>query len=616
MLIPILLASIAAGALIVLAAALLAIGACFRHIREESPFFDSAAAIIVGSAAASLGYLAFASSGIAVVGAMAVSCALIFVTVVRRRLIGNAAILSANRLQLIWPESRFERVAVLVVALTLLVYAIAPPRDADVLRYHLAHIRQISIDRSWQWIPDVTFALPFAWSLNYLPFEVAGFPQGAGLLNVCLWFVAFLLLLEATSRRIGNRTALLISLCFMAHPYVVKVFSAGFADGFAILITATIGAALIRLPELSRRDLAVLGFVCWIGIASRYQMLAVSIASSAIVLLYLATGRHWKRAGAFLGGALVAVLASSPFYLMNWRHTGNPFWPLSTPFSGPRDSFVQQMGAGFSSQFTWPAGETIAHAVMRLLTAPYLAPLPIALVLLSIGNLFVKDKSAQRLGFLGCGFLAAWLAMSPRLYPTHILPLVGIGPLLVVGLLPRVENRDNPSRLTTPLRVISGVFITLSLVFSWDYARYDLTGNSNEYHRFTWYHPVYEWVNRNTPRDSKFLVIVFSGVSYYLERPNRRADPWLSAEIDWARVASPAALDSIMQQGGFDYLIFDDRYWYQYSGGKQMSDVVHLAVSNKTLIPVYHSREKLYSGRVRREYTESDVYVYRRATAR
>ena len=66
------------------------------------------------------------------------------------------------------------------------IYAIAPPRDGDVMRYHLAHIRQIASDGAWKSIADITYAFPFSWTLNYLPFELLGLPQTAQLTNLGL----------------------------------------------------------------------------------------------------------------------------------------------------------------------------------------------------------------------------------------------------------------------------------------------------------------------------------------------------------------------------------------------------------------------------------------------
>ena len=595
----------------------MAIGTFVVRDRGGSEAFDAAVCLIIGASATSLGYTAFALIGAARAGALLVAAGAFLFAFVRRRRVLRLVQASASRLAATIADDGFNKLLVSLTLFTLLVYAFAPPRDGDVVRYHLAHIRQIATDGSWQWLPDINYALPFAWSLNYLPFEVAGLPQGAAILNVCLWVIVLTMLLEATDGRGSATVRLLVCLCFLAHPFIIKVFSAGFADAYAILVTTSIAVALMRLPELKGRDLALLGFICWIGMASRYQMVAISVAGSLLVLVHFAQERSWDKARLFLTGAAIAVIVSSPFYLMNWKNVGNPFWPLSTPFFATDQSFVQRVGHGFSAQYSWPASESLAASVKRLIAVPDLAPLPIVLIILSIATFFQRDGNARRARNLAFLFLGLWLAMSPRLYPTHILPIVALGPLMVLPLFQCPDSGTRSRKFLQPsLKLIVGAFVTMSLIFSLDYARYDFTGNSKEYHRFTWYYPVYDWANHNTRRESRFLVVVFSGLSYYLDRPYRRADPWLSAEIDWARVGSPATLDSIMKQRGFDYLIYDDRYWNQYAGGEMMSGVVHSAVSRKVLLPVFRSRERLYSGRVKREYTETDVYVYRRASAK
>lgn len=594
-----------------------AVGSLIRPPRAGRHFLDIAVSILVGSATTSIGYTVVSLLGLARAGAGIVFAASILVAVLRRRQLGIIARDATAEFRSIMPVDVFSRVALSVATVVLATYATAPPRDGDVIRYHLAHIRQIAMEGSWHWVPDVMYALPFGWSFNYLPFEVAGLPQGAAFLNVFLWFAVLLLIVEAAAGKGHNRYGLLICLCFMVHPYVMKVFSAAFPDAYAILITAVLGILLTRIDDLGKRDFVLFGFVGWIGIASRYQMVAISIAVTALAIVHFARSRNLSGAKFFGAGAATAVVASSPFYLMNWTKSGNPFWPLPTPFLRTGDSFVQKLGFNFARQFTWQAPESLAVAATRLFAESYLAPLPIFLVLLSIAALFARDRGLRRVGLFSCLYLGMWVAMSPRLYPTHILPIVGLGPLMAVALLPTSVGVAPVSRLLTPtLRLVAGSFIVLSLAFAWDYVRFDFTGNSKEYQRFTWYYPVYDWANQNTPPESRFLVVVFSGLSYYLDRPYRRADPWLSAEINWSRVGSPATLDSIMKQRGFDYLIYDDRYWNQYPGGKLMTGVVHSAVSRKILVPIYHSREKLYSGRVRRQFAETDVYVYKRADAK
>lgn len=593
----------------------IAIGSCVRSVRAGNSFVDLSVAILIGSAATSLGYTIAAMIGMARSGALIVALTAIGITLIRTSELRVIARQMAGEWRSIAPVGMLDRSLFAGLCAVLSVCATAQPREADVVRYHLAHIRQIASEGRWQWMPDVHDALPFAWSLNYLPFELVRVPQGAAFLNAMLALVFVAVVAQAGSGKLAKGTGALICIAFVSQPYAMKIFSAAFPDSYAILITALLGVMLMRMSSIGERDAALFGFIAWIGIASRYQMVAMSIAVSAVALWTFLREAKFKDFTLFSGGALCAVIVSSPFYINNWLNSGNPFWPLPTRFFATDVTYVQRLGSGFAHQYTSP-GETLLAAVTRLLTSAYIAPLPIVLILLSVTTIFVRDKNARRVGILACIFLGMWAVMSPRLYPTHILPLVGLGPLMAMAFFPKAEAGQRLTRsLVVGLRSGAAAFITLSAVFAWDYAKYDFTGNTRDFHRFTWYYPVYEWANHNTPRDSKFLVVVYSGISYYLDRPYRRADPWLSAEVDWSRVGSPSALDSIMGQRGFDYLIYDDRYWNQYPGGKLMTGVIHSAIARKVLVPVHSSREKLYSGRVTREFTETNVYVLKRANA-
>lgn len=203
--------------------------------------------------------------------------------------------------------------------------------------------------------------------------------------------------------------------------------------------------------------------------------------------------------------------------------------------------------------------------------------------------------------------------MSPRLYPTHVLPLLPAGPMLLAGFLAALPRLSLRRRIAQHgVAAFAAGLVLLSAFFAWDYARYAVTGDSSAFHRYTWYYQTYDWVNRNTPTKSRFLVVVLSGHSYYLDRQYRRADPWLSGEVDWRRVSSPVALDSVMSRSGYDYLIFDDRNWRLFPGGAQMGDAIRAAMVAGTLIPVHHSRELLYTSRVRRAASRASVHVLRR----
>ena len=207
-----------------------------------------------------------------------------------------------------------------------------------------------------------------------------------------------------------------------------------------------------------------------------------------------------------------------------------------------------------------------------------------------------------------------WIAMEPHLFPRHILLLLPIASLLFVPALDGLWLREGFTRLIQ--RVLAGglaVSILLSAIFAWDYARYDVTGDSGTFHRFTWYYPVYDWINKNTPKASRFLVIVYSGHSYYLDRPYRRADPWLSGVVDWSHVASSADVAQVLRHGGYDYVLYDDRDWRAFPAGAEMASAIRSAVRSRVLVPVHAERERLYTSRVTRDFGETSVYVLRLA---
>lgn len=101
-------------------------------------------------------------------------------------------------------------------------------------------------------------------------------------------------------------------------------------------------------------------------------------------------------------------------------------------------------------------------------------------------------------------------------------------------------------------------------------------------------------------------------MSYYLNRWHRRADPVLTAEIDWRRAIRASELDSILDARNIGYLIFDDRDWSDREGGIEMAATVRGAVASRLLDVVHTSREPLFGSRVLRHSDSSDVYVMRR----
>jgi hypothetical protein len=513
-------------------------------------------------------------------------------------------------------SSRFLRAIAIPVAALLWINAIAPPRDADVMRYHLAHIRQIISDGGWQTIPDYHYAFPFGWTLNYLPFERLHLPQAASLVNVGLWLALLGGLFRIARTSQASRNAILICVAFLVHPFVLHTFASAMADGYAIFVVYAIALLLSKVDDHHTSIAALLGFVCWIGAQSRYQLVGAALAATVVFVWIAVRRRSWRGLLRFSAGAGAALVLSAPFYIANLTGLGNPVWPLFIPAINGTATYADQVAAAYSRSLTGSYDLSfMLRGFVELLLTPSLVPLALLLVVIIPASLWMGDLRYRRVAIFGTIFLCLWGLTQPRFYPKQVILVLALGPLLAVPAVGKRLSAPAARRLINgALTVAIVAMVGLSAVLSWDYVRYAATGDKTEFHRFTWYYPVYDWVNHNTPGDARFLVVAYSGHSYYLDRRYRRADPWLSGVVDWSRVSSPQSLDEVLRHGGYDYVIFDDRDWSDLYGGSAMSSLVRGAIGSGTLVPVHESRERLYSSRIRRRFSETTVYVLRRAT--
>jgi len=600
-----------------LAAFALAASVAIGSILLPRPIRDSGeiglvASLLIGSGLTGFAYAIMTRAGQIDAAILLVAIVGLAALVLKRATVGDMIAAVASQYSMVFRSSRLLRLVAIPVGALLWLYAIGPPRDGDVMRYHLAHVRQIISDGSWQTIADYHYAFPFGWTLNYLPFERLHLPQAAGLVNVGLWLLVVAGLLRLSRRARSPRIAALFVAAFFVHPFVIRTFATAMADAYAIFVVYAIALMLLELEEARGSRAALFGFVCWIGAQSRYQLIAWGLAVTVIFAFHAVRHSSWRDLRRFFIGAISAAILAGPFYIANLRGLKNPVWPLLVPEINGTASYADRVAAAYTATMT--GSHDPAQLIQRaweLFSTPPLLPLALILVLIALAALVASDVRYRRVAILGTLFLVLWVAMEPRLFPRHVLLLLPLGPLLCVPLLDRFTRWPRAVRVTQQLLAVAIIgMVAVSAAVSWDYVRYALTGDAARYHRFTWYYPVYEWVNRNTPPDARLLVITYSGHSYYLDRPYRRADPWLSGVVDWSRISSPEDLKSVLRHGGYRYVIYDDRDWRTFYGGELMSLAIKSAVARGILVPVRASREKLYSSRTMRDFSESDVYVF------
>jgi hypothetical protein len=319
----------------------------------------------------------------------------------------------------------------------------------------------------------------------------------------------------------------------------------------------------------------LLGFASWIGIQSRYQLVAAGIACAIVLAVYLRNIPNLpKFVRNFVIGAAAAALLAAPFYIANARAFGNPVWPLMIPKSSIAGNYADAVAYYYSKSLTGDySPRYIATAFWTLVSTPFVFPLSILAISFVATAAVSRGMKGKAVGLFGAVFFILWLAMAPELYPRFVLMMVPCAVLSAGFLLDRWLANGEParSRQWTTVFTLGAALLATASVFTFrDNIRYVATGDASTYHRFTWFYPVYEWINKATPADSRFLVVLSSETTYYLDRPYRRADPWISGVVDWNATGTGDALDRVLTRGGYSYLLYEDRDWNDFRGGKAM----------------------------------------------
>jgi hypothetical protein len=479
---------------------------------------------------------------------------------------------------------RWKRIALAAGLACYWLIAIGPPRDTDVMRYHLGHIRQIDVDGSWQPIPDYHYTMPFGWSFNYLTFEHLGYPETAHLLNLCLGIVTAGMILAALGPVAGSPPVFLLFLVLASHPAVLKTYTTAFADAYLAFAMGVVAVLAVKLLD-GKGGLAYLGFAAWIGIQSRYQAGAIALESVPLAFWIVTRQKQWRSLPAYAAGAGAAGALAAPFYLFNWRHFRNPFVPLLAEWFDTT-SYLGLLSAQFAAVRDGLSWQSIVDWARPMFTAVEVLPLPASAAALLFAAIWAKGSRVRLAAALSAMYLVLWFIAQSDPWPRFILALL---PLLLLGWAPVLHRIY---AWPAARRVLSGclagaalVFSLADLVYARDYARYLVTGNARAFHYATYLYEVYEWVNAFTPPQARVLVIVLSKGSYPLRRWYRRAEPETSAVCDWRAVKSAEDLRDLLRRGAYSYVIYQQMDWSESLGGREMAAAIDEALRKGFLVP-------------------------------
>ena len=594
----------------------LAIGSVWPRLPEDDDAAP-AVALIAGSAFTALIYAGTSAAGWARAGVVLCAALTPIVGFIRRKQAGALVKRVAQAHTWLWGRDRLPLfIGIAVLALAWLT-AISPPRDSDVMRYHLAHLRQILDENVWVAIPDFHYALPFAWTMNFLPFEAAGLPEAAHLVNLCAWLTVVALVATSLRERVSTPVLRVFCLVLTCQPVLFKMITTAHADAYAMLVVLVTAVLLSRQSQPTGDKTAeALGFVGWAGIGSRYQLIASGLVASALFLT--STARHRKlavRGGAFAGGMVAAIAAALPFYVMNLAAFDNPVWPMLSELLGT-NGYADHVATAHHASLSGPSSlSALSSAVARLVSSPLVFPVPIVALAVILAMPFTRNSQARASAtFLLC-FLLVWAVAQPSLYPRFILMLT---PVVLMGAAALSSDaferlRDKWWRTMMRAAALAAVLVALTIAtwYSADALHYSVTGDRTRFDRHTNFLPMYRWINEKTPADARFLVVIFLGQTYHLDRAYRRADPATSAVIDWPSISDGKALHGVLRQQGFTHLVYEAREWKYWPGGRQAQRAIEDGLARALLVrdTTFHLENS--ARRILGETYRSEVWLMR-----
>jgi hypothetical protein len=352
-----------------------------------------------------------------------------------------------------------------------------------------------------------------------------------------------------------------------------------------------------------------LGFAAWVGIQSRYQLVAVGI--SATVVFIIATRRAPDRNRLLrraLAGSVAAAALASPFYIANAKWLGNPVWPLMIGRGEAESSFANLVAWHYARSLAgyWTFAD-LSASIWKLFTWPRLFPVALVIVICAVAFIRSSQPRIRRISAFSALFLCLWLTVQPLLYPKFVMMLL---PATALSIGFWLTTRGEPRGIVWRLAQVAMVaMVTVTAALSRDSLRFLATGDSDVYHRHTWYYPVHKWINNRTPENSRVLAILTSGPTYYLDREYRRADPWIGGSVDWLRVKDGKTLAAVLEGAGYTHVVYEDRDWEIYPGGAEMKDAIGEAAALGLLMPVQTFDLRLYTSRAQRIWRNTRVTV-------
>ncbi|MDR4508720.1 MAG: hypothetical protein MRJ65_10895 [Candidatus Brocadiaceae bacterium] len=445
---------------------------------------------------------------------------------------------------------------VIVVLCIYLIDAWTPPRNADAMRYHLPQLKDIYSNKGFIFYPYVHYNFPINFTYFIFPVYLLCGEIGVKLSVVFQLFFVFVIFLK-TCCFYNIKNFLFVILLFLLTPLVLKQSTIVATDLFTIIFIYA-GFLLLVESKASAIDINFLVGSLAIGYAWGAKGYSMFFSLWFVYLLWKTSRNNIvsfaRRSGIFFA---IVFVCTSLYYLRNYLNTSNPLWPGMVKLF-PDDSVLLN---DLANRFTTSVSGTRAISTyLESLKVFFKYPECLFFIwFMGVYGLWIRKKNYIGEGIGSVLFLCLWgflmPAMYPRLYIYILLPYI----YLAVMAAEKLFSKKNKWKYAPAAFLGVYLFYGLAITgwYSYDFIKYQITRDLQSYHRATWYYNEYQWMNKNLPVDAKLMLIVSCGQTFYLDREYVRADPTLTAYLDWEKYQTVDEFYDFFRVNAIEYLFFD-----------------------------------------------------------
>lgn len=477
------------------------------------------------------------------------------------------------------PVNASERALIGIVVLTVVVAfvaALAPPIAKDTLLYHFSVPNAFAVQQSNSFISgNIASFLPLGAEMQVLWARLLGWYFGpravetAGSISIFMFFPPLLLAVYGWARQLGiTRTwALTATVIVVSVPTAFHVVSSGYIDiALALFVTLAV-YSLTRWWKEQTWGWAVLIGV-YLGAALSVKLTAVFVvAAFALMILLRARGGKNTRAGILRPGRALAtgpaalVLAgviASPWYIRTWVATGSPVFPFymsicpgkADGWDVERSNLFQAMNSQYGgidtdklNLVTAPVRASIAAQPEQaeyydgVLGVAFLIGLPVLIWALWKFDMAVEVKIATAVA--GIMYLF-WLFSSEQL--RYLLPILPLFAIAIAASAEAVTKTRKSLGKVLQYSLVAACLCAMLTSIAWFCQmaplRVVLGGETRDEYlaRNLDYYPYYQWINSETPADTRVWLINMRRDTYNIDRPvlsDYLFEDWTLRKLVW-----------------------------------------------------------------------------------